>query len=417
MVAPLQRLGAGAFGLRLLALAVPALTVPGMPTCEYPLNFKRRLTDAATGVVREDTVRRRCGTRLASECPSCSELYRGDALAVLRSGLTDAKGLYTFVTLTAPGAGVFGAVHQRVEVTRKDGTTAVRRCPCRSYHDDPEHWAIGTPVDPESYDYSGAARWNAAASRLLAVAMQKLGRILGRKLEWVRVMEPQRRGLAHFHLLVRGIITDGALALAVRGGTNPRTGRRIAPAIHDGQSFGPQCDAQRILPGGKFGVGAYLVKVLGYAVKSTGDAIGTATQHGRKMEAAGAGSAECDHARPDCCDGRTHATAQHFEAGPETVEVVETRTPYAERKRKARPCRRHRSARRGWGYRGHVFSKSRAWGDTFAVVRSRRCTWKADADGSDESALIVEWELLGRGFGPQGLTLTAFAAMAERRRE
>jgi hypothetical protein len=63
-------------------------------------------------VLGRKTVERRCGSRLASRCPSCSALYAAEARALIRAGLMDPEtGLplpATSVTLTAPGANVFG---------------------------------------------------------------------------------------------------------------------------------------------------------------------------------------------------------------------------------------------------------------------------------------------------------------------
>jgi hypothetical protein len=57
-----------------------------------------------------------CGNRREDICPPCSEVYKGDARQIIRSGLTGGKGIpesvathpCVFATLTAPG---FGPVH------------------------------------------------------------------------------------------------------------------------------------------------------------------------------------------------------------------------------------------------------------------------------------------------------------------
>ena len=84
--------------------------------CEYPMRFRRTELDQTTGEVRSREVLRRCGSRRSAECPSCSALYKGDALAVLRSELFDEADnvrTATWVTFTAPGADVFGQVHSQ----------------------------------------------------------------------------------------------------------------------------------------------------------------------------------------------------------------------------------------------------------------------------------------------------------------
>ena len=124
------------------------------------------------------------------------------------------------VTLTAPGSDKFGKTHVR-HLTKNN---KVQRCSCRRYHNENDR-LLGTPIDPDTYNYVGAAAFNANASRLFAVTMQKLGRLLGRKLRVIRVIEFQTRGLVHVHALVLGPVPQCSLELVVRGGKNLRTGR------------------------------------------------------------------------------------------------------------------------------------------------------------------------------------------------
>jgi hypothetical protein len=72
-------------------------------------------------------------------------------------------------------------------------------------------------------------------------------------LQLVRVIEFQRRGLAHVHALVRGAVSPDILRLAVRGGINPRTGRRVSGTTSGGFSFGPQCDVRNVEDAGRVG--------------------------------------------------------------------------------------------------------------------------------------------------------------------
>ena len=160
-------------------------------------------------------------------------------------------------------------------------------CRCRVTHTEGDP-LIGTPIDPATYRYDLAADYNAHASRLFAVTMQRLGRVVGRKLSYTRVAEFQTRGLMHYHVIVKGHITERSVALVVMGGIDLRKAKdikdeneenkRIADqtassftksrrrsmskaVVHAGWSWGPQFDVQHVLPGGKFGVGAYLVKL------------------------------------------------------------------------------------------------------------------------------------------------------------
>jgi hypothetical protein len=214
------------------------------------------------------------------------------------------------------------------------------------------------------------------------VTWQKLGRILGERLRVVRVMEYQRRGLVHVHALVIGTLTRADLALVVSGGINPRTGRRIQPARHGAWSWGPSCDAQPVPPGADGRIGAYMTKVVGYAVKSAGEGMPSGS-HAERMAEAGARSCRCAHPSPDCCDG---APVSVFTRDDGSTYGVAWQTPAAEL-----PCRRHRLARNGWGYRGHVFAASRNWGTTFMELRAKRAAWHGGRKDADATH-IVAWE-------------------------
>jgi len=126
------------------------------------------------------------------------------------------------VTFTAPS---FGTVHSR----REQGGRARSchpydpgaRCPhgraagCRLRHseDDPE---IGTPICADCFDYEGAVLWNATAPELWRRTTIYLRRALGRlaglsraeldrqvRVSYIKVAEYQRRGLVHYHAIVR----------------------------------------------------------------------------------------------------------------------------------------------------------------------------------------------------------------------
>jgi Replication initiator protein, pSAM2 len=124
-----------------------------------------------------------CGNRREDICPPCSQVYRGDARQIIRSGLTGGKGIpetvtthpCVFATLTAPG---FGPVHTtrtsrggRRLPCRPRRDAHQRRCPhgrdlsCPRHHrdDDP---LLGTPLCPDCYDYTGHVLFNALAPEL-----------------------------------------------------------------------------------------------------------------------------------------------------------------------------------------------------------------------------------------------------------
>ena len=171
-----------------------------------------------------------CKTRRASRCPPCAEVYRADTYQLIRAGLTGGKGIpdtvathpCVFATLTAPS---FGPVHARRE---KDGRVLrchPRRgkptCPhgnrlsCTQKHarDDDR---LGDPLCPDCYDYTGSVLFNACAPELWRRFTITLRRTLARRtgmtnkalaaqlrVSFAKVAEYQRRGVVHFHAIIR----------------------------------------------------------------------------------------------------------------------------------------------------------------------------------------------------------------------
>ena len=366
--------------------------------CEHPITLLMTGVDTRTGEVIERTYKKDCRSRFMDKCAHCAEVFRGDAFRVFRSGLSDALGAEyatTFLTLTAPGADVFGLIHQRTEIEiakkktkkkrgrgqgKKKARTKVLPCKCGETHAEDSE-ILGTPLDPETYRYDLAADFNGKCSRLLAVTMQKLSRILGHPVERIRVAEYQARGLVHFHILVRGIVPEWAFHLAVLGGTNPRTGRRISKSSSGGWSWGPQCDIKHILPGGEVGIGYYLVKLVGYAVKNTDSGASSTADHRRRMQSAALRTCTCK-AGPDCQCG--------------SMKIPDAPGNY-QCKQSERLCQRHLRAWRGWGYRGNVLAVSRSWGITFTQVRALRSTFAERANSRPSPVQIIGWTVIPRG--------------------
>lgn len=184
--------------------------------CSHPLALRLTRVHGLTGELTTGTVERRCGTPVLERCPSCAEIYRRDAMRVLFEGVAANPGPRTWITLTAPGDAVFGRTHTAA-YTRK----ASQRCACREFHS-PNDPRVGEPLDPAAFRYDLVADFNRAAGRLVAVTMQKLRRLTGsdEPLPYARVVEYQRRGLVHVHVLVAAAIPRSVVELAVRGGVN-----------------------------------------------------------------------------------------------------------------------------------------------------------------------------------------------------
>lgn len=367
--------------------------------CSRPINLALTRADTHTGEITNLGYSKPCGSRLAEKCPHCSNVYRGDAISVLQSGLKGAENStipFTFITFTAPGADAFGPTHQRVVDTAKSGRPHVRRCGCRQVHAEGD-LLIGTPLDPANYRFDLAADFNAHASRLLTVTMQRLGRVVGRKLSYARVAEFQTRGLIHFHVIVKGIVTERSVQTVVRGGVDlrvvednesrgPGTGQRrrnvnVKAARHGDWTWGAQVDVQRVLPGGKFGVGAYLTKLLGYAVKGTDTSANGPYQHRRKMQSAAL---------------RTHKCKKGMDCALGSRLMPDGKTFYQSAPSK-RFCRGHQLAYNGWGFRGHVLAFSRKWGMTFKEVRNKRKVFATAATWVSDRFVVLGWSISPRG--------------------
>lgn len=191
--------------------------------CAKPIRLSgtHRLEHQTTGAPvyhAEGDVFVACGNRRESVCPTCSDRYAADAFHLIRAGLAGgSKGVpesvtskpRAFITLTAPS---FGPVHN----ARKSKRGRPMPCTgCGEFHhaSDPR---IGSPVDPDSYDYVASVLWQAHAGQLWSRFVQRLRRELARaagipvrefgdhlRVSYGKVAEYQRRGLVHFHALVR----------------------------------------------------------------------------------------------------------------------------------------------------------------------------------------------------------------------
>jgi hypothetical protein len=190
--------------------------------CSVPIHLTGEfaVSRIATGEVltrRAGTVFAPCGNRRESVCPSCSDRYAADAFHLIRAGLSGGKGVPAsvaakprlFVTLTAPS---FGPVHTR-RVHPASGEVIRCRCGQRHHGDDPR---VGTALDPENYDYAGAVLWQAHAGELWNRFTVRLRRELAKaagirvaefagqaRISYAKVGEYQRRGLVHFHAVIR----------------------------------------------------------------------------------------------------------------------------------------------------------------------------------------------------------------------
>jgi hypothetical protein len=229
-------------------LSTYARQIQRLGGCERPVRMEGHRLDvhAATGEIVREVVDRdlpagqlliRCNNRRATRCSACAEVYRKDTFHLVTAGLSGGKGISpavaqhprVFATFTAPS---FGPVHNR---------PGGDRCRCGRLHSDDDP-ALGTPLDPERYDYRAAVLWNAHAGALWArfttyLRQQLASRAgIGRselrhclKVSYAKVAEYQRRGAVHFHAVISSTAAPTPSASA-NSSTSARSARPTSPA-------------------------------------------------------------------------------------------------------------------------------------------------------------------------------------------
>ncbi|MGW1670632.1 replication initiator [Streptomyces sp. NPDC002324] len=365
-------------------LGAYARQVQRLGGCERPVRMEGHRLDvhAATGeIVREivDTdlpagqLLIRCNNRRATRCATCAEVYRKDTFHLVTAGLSGGKGIgpavaehpRVFATFTAPS---FGPVHNR---------PGGGRCRCGRLHPDDDP-ALGTPLDPDRYDYRAAVLWNAHAGALWArfttYLRQQLAARAGLtrselrdnlKVSYAKVAEYQQRGAVHFHAVIRLDGPDGAEDTPPSWATTElladtiRTSARLAEApgpVLDARPytfrFGKQLDVRPIRSADFAGtselssraVASYIAK---YATKGA-ETAGTLDRPIRNPITDLIGSGVTDHAR------QLILTCWHLGARPE-LEAL-----------------RLRKWAHMLGFRGHFSTKSRAYSVTLGALRQER---------------------------------------------
>jgi hypothetical protein len=384
-----------------------ARQIAGLGGCAHPIRLTGHRTrlDTATGEILDhfDSGRLpagellvRCGNRRATRCPACSTVYRYDTYQLIAAGLRGGKTVpasvaahpRVFATLTAPG---FGPVHNQPDTGH---------CLCGQVHPDGDP-LLGTPLDPDRYDYMGAVLWNAHSPTLWARFTTHLRREIAKAagltqrtlrdhatLSYAKVAEYQKRGQVHFHAVIRldgptgptstppAWATTQLLDHAVRAaaarthvhheGEPPKQSQPAGdiPASQPqgsdragrlGFRFGRQIDVRAILSTDFTGgpvtdrhVAAYIAK---YATKGAETTTGTLDRRLRLL-AELATHDITDHAR------RMIQTAWHLATN-----------------------RRHAHLRlRQWahmlGFRGHFSTRTRHYSTTLARLRAERTAWR-----------------------------------------
>ncbi|MEU9732612.1 replication initiator protein RepSA [Streptomyces sp. NPDC048002] len=361
-----------------------------------------------------------CGNRRASRCPACAWMYAGDTYRLIRAGLAgdEDKDIpatvrdhpRVFATFTAPS---FGPVHNR-----PDRSTC--RCGVRHASDDP---ALGTALDPATYDYAGAVLFNNHASELWMRFVNRLRREIAKRagltqrelkeacrVSYGKVAEFQKRGAVHFHAVIRLDGPDGPdspspswatvtlLEDAIRASATHTYSSVSIPAAGDQPArtfqWGRQLDVR---PVKAFGDGSNITEqaVASYVAKyATKAAENTGTLDRRIGELS-----ELDrHGVPD--------HARRLITACRDLDALY-------------PDRRLWAWAHMLGFRGHFSSKSRRYSTTLGALRQARADYRAaqehaalglDDREPDTVLVLADWQYAGHGHTPGESALAATIA-------
>ncbi len=389
-----------------------------------------------------------CGTRRAARCQPCAEVYRRDAFQLVAAGLRGGKGMPAsvaehpclFVTFTAPS---FGAVHSHREQGGRVRACHPRSpgapCPhgraagCRRRHsaDDPE---VGAPLCVDCFDYQAAVLWNATVPELWRRTTIYLRRALGRlaglsraeldrqvRLSYIKVAEYQRRGLVHYHAIVRldgrspgqaGAVvppppgfTVELLAAAVRATAARVTAPLPAGGPVQAAPWGGQLDI-RVIDAAELSAEQVAGYVAKYATKAT-ESFGTALAWPIR------GTAQLEALDVPAHVARLVRTCWQLGGRADLAELKLRRFAHM------------------LGYRGHWSTKSRRYSTTMRDLRAARRAWitvrrhgpgaQLDRDGRplppEGTVTIGSWEYAGSGYTTLGDAWLASSLAAQTREQ
>ncbi|MEV7025505.1 replication initiator [Kitasatospora sp. NPDC093558] len=369
----------------------------------------------------------RCRNRRSSRCGPCSWLHQGDSWHLVHAGLAGGKGVpvvvgshpLVFLTLTAPS---FGRVHRagRCHGARADVCEHGNPLGCGRIHPDGGR-LVGEPLCAECYDYPGHVLWNAHAGALWkaytdnlyhhlaalgSVSRSRIRRVL--RASAVKVAEYQRRGVVHFHAVVRldgpggsaeqppPWATVGVLLEAVRTAVTAVSLAAPESAAYGGRllRFGVQFDVHEIGGGDDTGitgdrVAAYVAK---YTTKGAELAGGVDRRVTSAEEIRSLGLSAHMRALVGVC--------WRLGALPELAHL------------------RLRAWAHMLGYRGHCLTKTRAYSTTFRRLREERGDHARGASAGEHELTVGSWRFAGAGHRPgEALIAEGIAADLQQTRE
>jgi len=408
------------------ALLVREVELSG--NCSHPIRLRGEIVNLATGEVAESALRVACKDRRRAVCPACSFLYKADAWIMVSAGLIGGKGISElvgthprhFVTVTAPS---FGSVH----TIRADGgcvrrvrsrTAEPAQCAhrqdrfCGVRHDEHDS-RLGRPLCVGCFDYEGAVLWNAQASKLWNNTIQLIRRSLAEEadlvqtqlrsvaqLNYLKVAEMQRRGLVHFHAVLRADgpksidvdpplwLTSELLARVVRNSVSQARATGLAAGS---QQWGRVLDIRDLAHDADDArkVASYVAK---YSTKTTDGTRDLAYRfrHRRQIE----NLSRDEHTR------QLALTAWDLARRPQLASLN---------------LREHAHA---FGFTGQLITKSRHYSITFEAMRTARAQYMASLNTGEPVAGTFYYE--GRGYDdPRGTELAElfFSMQQELRHE
>ncbi|WP_425833768.1 replication initiator protein RepSA [Streptomyces fractus] len=364
-----------------------------------------------------------CGNRRASRCPSCAFTYAGDTYHLIRAGLVgDTRHEIpaairnrprVFTTLTAPS---FGPVHNQP-------TRGTCRCGTDHRDDDP---ALGTPLDPDGYDYAGAVLFNNHAGDLWHRFVNRLRREIAARvgitqrefkevarLSYGKVAEFQKRGAIHFHAVIRLDGPDGPDTAPPSWASTDL----LTQAIQDAAAHSyvtvtvpPAPDAGH-LDGWRLRWGRQLdvrpIKAFGDGTEITEQAVASYVAKYATKAAENTGTVDRR------IGNREAALLLGLPDHPRRlIEACFDLDPFY-------PERRLTAWAHMLGFRGHFSSKSRAYSTTLGTLRQIRADYRAaqerealglDGHEPDTVLVLASWEYAGHGHTPGESALAASIA-------
>jgi hypothetical protein len=392
----------------------------GSSNCSHPIRLRGEIVNLATGEVTQHDLKVACKDRREIICPACSYLYRADTWILVSTGLVGGKGTPVvvgthprlFVTLTAPS---FGAVHtirdggSCVSQQRKTKSQCIHRRPtyCTRRHSDNDV-ELGRPLCEQCFDYRGAVLWNAHSSRLWNNTIQLIRRLLAAEggvgqpnlsvvaqLHYLKVAEVQRRGLTHFHCVLR---LDGPKSVEAEppAWASVELLERVVRSSIERVSA-PDLDGRPVRWGR-----VYDIQDL---AQSEEDAVKVAAYVAKYAAKTTDGSKEL---------------ARRFRSRRQIVSLVDdlhlrrlALTAWdlgGEAKFESMHLRDHANT---FGFTGQLITKSRAFSTTFAALRSARTDYMAGEREGDPVEGTFHFE--GRGYDdPRGTQLAEFFFTSER---